>query len=98
MDHFIGLANKYVRGRLSYRIVTENRDKYVFRKMEKFPFLDTKMQAWEYFGTKGVRNKDIHVLYPLAAHNIGNIANNAQKQKIFYDRVCSDMITKEIEG
>ena len=56
-------------------------------------------QAHGYFGLLSIGNEVNTVLpNPLIVSALQNLANNPQDIKLFYNRVHSDMIDRELEG
>ena len=97
VDHFIGLFNKYGWECLAFRVETANRSKIIFLQVVHISIEKMKMQTWGYFGTQGIVNQNTSAPSHLAAQNIGTIDNNFKTQKFFFNRVCSDIISRLIE-
>ena len=58
-----------------------------------------KHQSYGYFGMLGIINVRNKVLpKPLIVSALNNLSGSAQEVQKLYDRVCSDMIAKAING
>ena len=56
------------------------------------------VKLFGYFGLQVIGNVDQVNPNSLVVQALQNIANDTQEKQIFYDRIHSDMIHKEIEG
>ena len=70
----------------------------IFRQVEHIQISDIHHQAYGYFGLMGIVNFVSVLPNPLVLSAILNLFTSAQEVKTFYDRVCSDILAKSIEG
>ena len=96
-DNFLSLANMYGREHLVFIVDTGADAKTILWKVEQIQIVDMHHQAHGYFGLLIIVYVANRVVSnPFAVSALQNLAKNAQEIRIFYDRVRSDMISKEM--
>ena len=102
VNYFLSLSKKYGWGRLAFMLGTASGANNIFREVEQIQLEEIKNQTHGYFGLTGV----VNVVAPLPNHltvsalihlSDGTETKEIEIQNVF-DRVCSDIIAKAIEG
>ena len=98
IDDFLSLDNKYGIVRFAFIVQTGSGAKNIFRQVEQIQFADIQHQSDGYFVLTGIVNIVNSLPNLLVVSALLNLSTSAQEVQNFYDRACSDMIAKEIEG
>ena len=98
VEHLLSLAKKYVCGPLMFMLQTSAGDTIYFLQVDQIQIEDTQVQAFKYFGPRGIVNLNAYLPSPVLVSAVKNLAKTQQEIKKFHDKFWSYMISRLIGG